>query len=117
MLLVLLAQVAALDPEIATLRYNAAMDAWSECIDLRVERLAASAPDVVSKSTLVHVAMDQCYIMATDARRTFPEVARKHLADQGVTSYSESVVDLLADEMLKGVSETMLELKVAQFSD
>ena len=117
MLLVLLAQMATLDPEIATLRYNSAMNAWSDCIDLRVERLAASPSQTISKSTLVHVAIDQCYIMGTDARRTFPEVVRKHLAGEGITSYGENVVDLLADEMLKGLSETMREQKIAQFAD
>ncbi len=117
LLLMFLAQMAALDPEVATLRYNSAINAWSDCIDLRVERMAASPSQTISKSDLVYVAIDQCHVMATDARRTFPAVVRNHLADEGITSYSDSVVDLLADEMLKGLSETMLKKKVAQFAD
>lgn len=58
--------------------------------------------------------MDQCHVFAEDFRRTLPDVVIAHLSREGVTSYSNRVVDLLIDETFKVVEEHLRSVKEAQ---
>ena len=111
-MLSLIALLAAADPAVATLRYETSLASWSICIDRQMAH-PLGPPAQAARPERVSFAMGRCAVFGEDFRRTLPDMAARHLAEEGVRDPSPDLVGGLVEEMFRLVSDDLRREKEA----
>lgn len=105
--------MATLDPDLVSLRSEAARAAWSMCLDDQMAKVRRSTgTPVIPEEAIVGAAMEQCYVFGQDVKRTLPDVVTGMLRGKGITSYSQGVVDGIVDGTFKSVEDELRREKL-----
>jgi len=124
MVSVIMALLLPLSAPLADLRVESARNAFRQCIATEagkiVKVIPLDSPNAVgiSPSSAVDAAREICYVLERDIRSVLPALIENTLRKDGMTSFSQSVVDMLADDTLAAaVGEDVARLKAALIND
>lgn len=105
---------------LADLRVESARNAFRQCIAIEAGeivtagRLNPSGSVDISPSSAADAARHSCYVLERDVRSVLPALIENMLRKEGLTSFSQSTVDELADGTLTAMVDEDVQLVKAK---
>jgi hypothetical protein len=116
MVSVMLALMLPVPAPLADLRVESARSAFRQCIAMQAGEIVtaarsdASSAVEISPSSAADAARHFCYVLEKDIRGVLPAFIENMLKKEGVTSFSQSTVDMLSDDTLTAMIDEEVEL-------